>query len=233
MRRNKVNLANCEIICWGDSAFANAEGEKSQHGVCFGLVPKGESVAMSQNGVLTNLIPLMGMSGTVKRRVRSTLAAEAYAISEGVEWAQLLRFVMIELATPPKQGVSTLRTVERTRNIYPIYCFTDSDNLTKSCRQDSGGVKDKRLRIVISMLREVLEIEPWVKIVWGPTNRMIADAFTKLDSPLVNLLEGFMQASKVVFPKGVKTRDSEVCVINNTQHLHTHAFFKIRSGSPP
>ena len=188
---------------------------------------------MAQHGDLTKLLPLMGMSGTVKRRVRSTLAAEAYAVSEGVEWAQLLRFVMLELATPPKQQGSKLRAVERVPTKYPITCFTDSDNLTKSCRQGSGGVKDKRLRIVISMLREVLEIEPWVKIVWGPTNRMIADAFTKLDSPLIGLVGGFMQAKKVVFPKNVRTRDSEVCVTFNTQHLHNHAFYKVRVRSPP
>ena len=184
IRRNRINLADCEIICWGDAGFANTEGEKSQAGCCFGLVPKGESLAMSISGDFTNLVPLMGLSGTVKRRVRSTLAAEAYAVSEGVEWSQLVRFVMLELATPPKPTVSTLRRVERTPDKYLIVCFTDSDNLSKSCRQDSGGVKDERLRIVISMLREVLEIEPWIKIVWGPTNRMVADALTKLDSPL-------------------------------------------------
>ena len=179
------------------------------------------------------MLPLTGFSGTVKRRVRSTLAAEAYAVSEGVEWSQLLRFVMLELATPPKQGISTLRRVERIQKRIPITCLTDSDNLTKSVRQDSGGVKDKRLRIVISMLRGVLELEHWVKIVWGPTNRMVADGFTKLDSPLIKLVEGFMQASRVVFPKNVRTRDAEVCVIVNTQHLHTHAFYKVRVGSPP
>ena len=88
------------------------------------------------------------------------------------------------------------------------------------------------MRIVISMLREVLELEPWVKIVWGPTNRMVADGFTKLDSPLIKLIEGFMQASKVVFPKNVRTRDSEVCVTANTRHLHTHAFYKLRKELP-
>ena len=86
------------------------------------------------------------------------------------------------------------------------------------------------MRIVISMLREVLEIEPWIKIVWIPTNRMVADALTKLDSPLANLIEGFMHAGKVVFPKHVKTRDPEVCVINNVAALHSQAFYTLRTG---
>ena len=29
------------------------------------------------------------------------------------------------------------------------------------------------------MLREVVELEPWVKIVWLPTNQLIADGLTK------------------------------------------------------
>ena len=77
-------------------------------------MPKGKSLAMSVNGDFTNLVPLMGISGTVKRRVRSTLAAEAYVVSEGVEWSQLLRFMMLEFATPPKPTVSTLtQTTQR------------------------------------------------------------------------------------------------------------------------
>ena len=185
---------------------------------------------MSVSGDLTSLLPLYGLSGTVKRRVRSTLAAEAYAVSEGVEWCQLARYILLELAQAPKPGVSKLRTVEKIPLKIPIVVYTDSDNLTKSCRMDSGGVKDKRLRIVISMLREVLEIEPWVKITWLPTSRMIADALTKLDSPIVHLIEGFMQAQKVTFPKSVKTRD----VANNVQLLQSQAFVcsRLRERNP-
>ena len=202
VHRNRVRIDDCEIICWADSAFANAEGEKSQHGVCFGLAPKGESSKMSSSGDLSNILPLMAFSSTVKRRVRSTLAAEAYAVSEGVEWCQVLRYILLELAQPPKGtgSGSVLQQISKIRDSYPVTVHTDSDNLTKSCRFDSGAVKDKRLRIVIAMLREVLEIEPWTKILWISTNRMFADALTKIDSPLTFLVEGFMHAAPVRFP---------------------------------
>ena len=170
---------------------------------------------MSSSGDLSRIVPLMGFSGTVKRRVRSTLAAEAYAVSEGVEWCQVLRHLLLELAHP-KQQASVLRSVANIKDKYPITVFTDSDNLTKSCRFDSGAVKDKRLRIVIAMLREVLEIEPWVKILWISTNRMFADGLTKIDSPLVPLIDGFMQASAVKFPPGARKRD----VVANVQIIH-------------
>ena len=66
------------------------------------------------------------------------------------------------------------------------------------------------------MLREVLEIEPWVKILWIPTNRMFADGLTKIDSPLIFLVEGFMHASAVTFPPAARKRD----VVNNVQIMH-------------
>ena len=172
---------------------------------------------MSSSGDLSHIIPLMAFSGTVKRRVRSTLAAEAYAVSEGVEWCQVLRYILLELAQPPKGSGSTLQRISKIEHQYPVTVYTDSDNLTKSCRVDSGAVKDKRLRIVIAMLREVLEIEPWVKILWIPTNRMFADGLTKVDSPLVFLVEGFMHAAVVEFPAATKRR----AVVNNVQLVHS------------
>ena len=85
-----------------------------------------------------------------------------------------------------------------------------------SCRGDSGAGRDKRLRIVIAMLREVLKLEPWVEILWSPTNRMFADGLTKVDSPLVFLVEGFMHAVAVTFPAAARKRD----VVNNVQLCH-------------
>lgn len=153
------------------------------------------------------ILPISGYSGTVKRTVRSTLAAEAYAVSEGVEAAQFLRHVLLELLQDPRQPGSTLQRVEKVRWTIPIVCCTDSDNLDKSIKSDSGSVKDKRLRIVVAMLREVVELEPWLKILWINTQRMVADGLTKLDSPLAALIEGFMTAVKVQFPASTKTKE--------------------------
>ena len=60
IKRGFIDMQDCELACWADSAFANAEGEKSQHGVCFGLAPKGETSSMSSTGDLSRIIPLMG-----------------------------------------------------------------------------------------------------------------------------------------------------------------------------
>ena len=142
IRRGVVDISNCMILAWADSAFANAEDEKFQCGVCVGLAPKGET-NLHLTGNLTMILPISGYSGTVKRTVRSTLAAEAYAVSEGVEAAQFLRHVLLELLQDPRQPGSTLQRVEKVRWTIPIVCCTDSDNLDKSINSDSESVKDK------------------------------------------------------------------------------------------
>ena len=64
-------------------------------------------------------------SSTIKRVVRSILAAEAYSVSEAVEEAQWLRSVLAEIVT-----------------------LSDSFNLCQAVKPDKGTGSDKRLRIV-------------------------------------------------------------------------------------
>ena len=52
------------------------------------------------------------------------------------------------------------------------------------------------------MLRETLETEPFVKIPWGPTHKMVADYLTKLESPHFSLFEAFMESKPYRFPAG-------------------------------
>ena len=56
------------------------------------------------------------------------------------------------------------------------------------------------------MLREVVEVEPLMNMLWINTQRMVADALTKLDSPLFGPLEGFMSSSSTKFPPSTKTK---------------------------
>ena len=45
---------------------------------------------------------------------------------------------------------------------------------------DAGQIQDKRLRIVVCMLRPAVHEEPRVALVWQPTYRMVADGLTKI-----------------------------------------------------
>ena len=206
IRRGILDLPSSKLVVWGDSAFANAEGEKSQYGICLGLTHDPDK-AVNQTD-FTGVIPIMYRSATVKRVVRSTLAAEAYAISEAIETAQLIRHVLLEITfSPDRSGagstrsgtqprVATLKKIEQDLLSYPICCMTDSDNLSQSLRKDAGQIQDKRLRIVIAMLRQTLELEPHVRVKWIPTHMMVADPLTKLGLPL-DLLDAFMASRKV------------------------------------
>jgi hypothetical protein len=106
------------------------------------------------------------------------LSAEAYAVSESVEDAIWVRFVLDDLR---RKGESTsLRPAIEAKSNIPIVQLTDSDNLEKSVQKDSGVVKDKRLRIVIAMLRQTFDKAAGIRLVWIPTHLMVADALTKL-----------------------------------------------------
>jgi hypothetical protein len=130
-------------------------------------------------------------SATVKRVVRSTLAAEAYAVSEATETGQMLRQLLVEIRchSKPKQ-------LEVDAQKHPLIVCTDSGNLSKTVPKDTSTVADKRLRIVITMLRDVfLGVENTV-LRWVPTRLMLADNLTK--STKLSLIHALMSSTKFV-----------------------------------
>ena len=93
----------------------------------------------------------------MKRVVRSTLAAEAYSVSEAVEESQWLRSVLAEMwPSVPSSLPRSLRTVEMDSLRRPIVTLSDSFNLCQAVKSDKGTGSDKRLRIVTAMLRQSL-----------------------------------------------------------------------------
>ena len=88
-------------------------------------------------------------SSTITRVVRSTLAAEAYSVSEAVEEAQWLRSVLAEMwPSVPSSLPRSLRTVEMDSLRRPIVTLSDSFNLCQAVKSDKGTGSDKQLRIV-------------------------------------------------------------------------------------
>ena len=245
--RGKVDLEKAVLMSWGDAAFANAEDKdnypKSMHGLCLGLAEVSSTEGPIQKADFSRMVPLGFKGGTIKRVVRSTLAAEAYGISEALETAQFARYVLLEALLPPSSargqdcrspgpagargdggtgpGAGSARTlaeriransagvlgaaaaqarrrlgptlseVESHHTSLPLMVLTDSENLTQAVRKDAGQIQDKRLRIVIAMLRQTCEIEPSVTVRWVPTHLMVADALTKLGLD-VTLIKAFL-----------------------------------------
>ena len=109
--------------------------------------------------------------------VRSTLASEAYSISEAAEQAEWIRHFLHELHVGPD---TSLRTVEATAHIRPVIVCTDSHNLADTVHSDAGTTSDKRLRIVTAMLRQTFASGTGMTLRWVNTHEMYADALTKV-----------------------------------------------------
>ena len=76
---------------------------------------------------------------TIKRVVRSTLAAEGYAVSEGLESAQWFR----HLLTVAHMARSSLKNVEKESLRRSAHVFTDNDSLANTVKKDVGQSHDE------------------------------------------------------------------------------------------
>ena len=124
-----VNLETCSVACYADAGFANAEREKSQCGLVCCLTHSPELLKTVRFDLSTII---SWQSSTIKRVVRSTLAAEGYAVSEGLESAQWFR----HLLTEAHMARSSLKNVEKESLKRPAIAFTDNDSLANTVKKD-------------------------------------------------------------------------------------------------
>jgi hypothetical protein len=99
-------------------------------------------------------------SSSIKRVSRSTLAAEANAYLAGAEAAVYLASMEAEFALKPVIG------------------FTDAKSLESTIVKDAGQPSDKRVKILVAQVREMMEGECATH--WLDTSQMLADVLTKL-----------------------------------------------------
>ena len=140
-----VNLETCSVACYADADFANAKHEKSQCGLVCCLTHSPELLKTGRFDLSTII---SWQSSTIKRVVRSTLAAEGCAVSEGLESAQGFR----HLLTEAHMARSSLK------NVGKQLCSLTA-TAWQTVKKDVGQSHDKRFRIVVSMLRE--DSEKW------------------------------------------------------------------------
>ena len=168
-----VNLETYSVAFYADAGFANAEHEKSQCGLVCYLT---HSLELLKTGRFDLSTIISWQSSTIKRVVRSTLAAEGYAVSEGLESAQWFR----HLLTESHMSRSSLKDVEKESLKRSAIVFTDSDSLANTVKKDVGQSHDKRFRIVVSMLREGFRETENTLLQWLPTHLQVADPLTKM-----------------------------------------------------
>ena len=103
-----------------------------------------------------NCAPLCWKSNKIKRKVRSTLAAEALILESGIEHALFLRALLKEMLVVNCE--------------FPIFAWTDSNNAFKAVYH--------KLRLDIACLKENTRKEN-VKINWCKGDKMLANCLTK------------------------------------------------------
>ena len=110
--------------------------------------------------------------------VKSTLSAEALYLLDGAEMAVYLIRILDEIS-----GCGWLR----------IRCFVDNKSLVDAL-QSYKGVEDKRLRINIAALREMLERKEIDEVVWVHTSDQLADCLTKRGASTIRLRAAVSQS---------------------------------------
>ena len=205
--RGVINVSTAQLVTYGDASFANMESSKSQCGVIVFLTREPRRFCHGEFQ-LRHLV--YWMDSTIKRVVRSTLAAKAYSVSEAVEEAQWLRCVLAEMwPSVPSSRARSLRTVEMDSLRRQIVTLSDSFNLCQAVESDKGTRSDNRLRIVTAMLRQVFCGAQGTTLAFVTTATMLADALTNALVHCPSLLAAMNARSHVFVTShsrtGVKT----------------------------
>ena len=157
----KLHIPSLRIAVYSDASFANLPDGSSQGGHIIFLCDK-----------FRNSAPICWSSRKVKRVVRSTLAAETLAATDALDSAYLVSKLLADFLCEKK-----------TREIELI---TDNKSLYEAVKT-SNLLMDKRLRVEISSLREMVE-KDMVNVKWVGAAEQLADALTKKGAPRNKLI---------------------------------------------
>jgi transposase InsO family protein len=116
--------------------------------------------------------PISWKSGKISRVVRSTMAAECLALVEALEDALFIQQVLQQI----------------TNLTHPVVGVTDHRGLTEAVRS-TKMIDDKRLRIDVASLKELLKQGKVQEIRLCPTSEQLADCLTKRTANSQKLLK--------------------------------------------
>ena len=122
--------------------------------------------------------PLYWESKRIRRVVRSTIAAETLAATEGIDMALYLSDVISQIICNGKS------------ECIPVKLYIDNKSLYENV-YSTKNVSEKRLRIDIAVMKELVD-ENKLNIKWVESKSQIADVLTKKGvntSKILNALE--------------------------------------------
>ena len=157
-----INIFNMTIMIYNDSSFGNLNGSGSQGGFIRNLVDNQE-----------NCMSLMWQSKGLKCVVKSAMNAETLTQVEAAEAGFWISSIITEIYNL-KQNVL-------------VEWRTDSHQLYDAVHSITA-ITDKRLRIDIALLQEMLLKKEISRIKWIASYKKIADCLTKQGASSNNLI---------------------------------------------
>lgn len=159
------SLEDSELLLFTDASYANLSDKVSSAGGYLILL-KGK------NG---RLCPISWASKKIKRVVKSTLAAEALALVEGLDACYFVRSILQEMIQVKEE------------NGIPIKCYTDNKSLSENIHS-TKLISEKRLRLDLASIKESVNIGD-IEVIWVRTSKQISDCLTKAGADFRNLVE--------------------------------------------
>lgn len=155
-----------EMVIFSDSSLGNLPDGGTQGGHLVLL--------MGEDGRFS---PLTWQSKRIRRIVRSTLAGETLALSDGIDSGLFLATLFVELTTGQTKP-----------EMLPIRCITDNKSLYDAV-QSTKFVADKRLRLEISNIKEIVQSGQIKQLEWKNARLQLADCLTKRGASSHNLMK--------------------------------------------
>ncbi|VDI54554.1 Hypothetical predicted protein [Mytilus galloprovincialis] len=164
---NLESLKNIELILYTDASYANLSDRVSSAG---GYV----IFLRGQNG---KNCPISWSSKKIRRVVKSTLAAEALSLVDGLDACYFVRSILQEMIKL-NAGESI-----------PIKCFTDNKSLCQNIHS-TKLISEKRLCLDLASIKESVSLGD-ITVTWIKTSSQISDCLTKAGAdfhPLIKVL---------------------------------------------
>ena len=174
---NLGNIELCSIICFSDAAFANLKNGSSQGGFIIFLYKSHKNYAT-----------ISWKSRKIQQVVRSTLAAETFAMEEALEECYTIRSMLLDIYNRDAKS-----------GLFPIHCYTGSKSLLES-DYSTKFLKEKRLKVDVSVIPEMLEKKEIHSINWCPSNRQLADCLTTSSASSLKLMTVLKRGSGILQP---------------------------------
>ena len=181
-----TDLSDPLVVGYGDSSWANADGNRTQIGLVICITDKAALTQETQGSIAD------WKSGRTKRIVRSTLAGESIAADATCDHAYFIAAILSEML------FGTRATTMKTNLPIPTYVCTDCKSLYDVMQKVNPSLDEKRTLVDVLSIRESLAIDG---LRWIPTEEQKADCLTKVDDSLSQLMVTFMSLTSITLRK--------------------------------